>query len=510
MKILQITAIFLSAWFATGLPALAQDGRWLRAETANFIVYADRSETQIREAAQQLEDLDATLRIITNSAAPPAETKLEIYLVRSGELRVFWPGVSSMVRGFYNYGPQSMLAVANYDGAGALAGNQILYHEYAHHFMQHYSPHAYPSWYVEGFAEYISTIYFRHRRVTIGSSSGRAGSLMALGITRTRDLISNEGIRGRMDVERFYATSWLATVYLLNDPDRQQRLRRYVEALGEGQDPTEAFEPSFGMTPADFDRELVALGNGSMSRLSFDLNPTPAEASITRLPASMDNLLVRVARARFVEPSEEGAAELAAEIEGYARSFPNDVFAQLALARAALLRDDTVGARASLESVIAADPNNAEAFYLMARSHMRDAERTEDASARNAALSEARRRLAHGFRVNPNYYPTLYLYARSYQMSDAAMTAEQLAVLERAFVLAPQIGEIRFALARELMMAGRYEDAQFVLRPLMYVPHSERRAEMARTMMAAARDRRPPPALADIARSLKKEEEEGD
>ena len=43
--------------------ASAQDGRWWRAESANFIVYGDVNEEQVRNAIVALEDFDATLRV---------------------------------------------------------------------------------------------------------------------------------------------------------------------------------------------------------------------------------------------------------------------------------------------------------------------------------------------------------------------------------------------------------------------------------------------------------------
>lgn len=95
MKLAQWTAAFvLALWMGSIAPAIAQqgDGRWLRAETASFVVFSQGRESRLREIAQALEDFDATLRALTNLAAPPSDTKVQVYILRNtGELRVVSP-----------------------------------------------------------------------------------------------------------------------------------------------------------------------------------------------------------------------------------------------------------------------------------------------------------------------------------------------------------------------------------------------------------------------------------
>ena len=97
----RLFALFI-AIAALAAPAHAQDGRWLRAESDNFIVYGLMNESQVRQATQSLEDIDRTLRLITNAPRATAQTKLEVYLVRSvDDLRVVWPGMPQDYAGFY-------------------------------------------------------------------------------------------------------------------------------------------------------------------------------------------------------------------------------------------------------------------------------------------------------------------------------------------------------------------------------------------------------------------------
>lgn len=77
-----IASVLLSTAALTGA-ASAQDGRWWRAESANFIVYGDLNEQQVRNAAQSLEDFDLVLRALTRLESRENQNKLEVFLVRN-------------------------------------------------------------------------------------------------------------------------------------------------------------------------------------------------------------------------------------------------------------------------------------------------------------------------------------------------------------------------------------------------------------------------------------------
>lgn len=498
-RMLRAIAIALLAWLSLGASAEAQNRRWMRAETPNFIIYCDRGETILRQAAQQLEDYDTTLRFLTSTNAPPPQAKLEIYLIREAQMQVVWPGASPLVRGFYSATPEIEAAFAIYNDAGQLDRGEILFHEYAHHFMLHYYPDAYPLWYVEGFAEYASTVDITSaRRITVGRPSvARGRSIGLMGLLAGPDLVTPaEGSHNGAWWERYYSTSWIAATWVLSDPNHQRALHAYVAALGRGEDAVQAFQPAFGMTPDSFGDALRAFSRERSQLTSFTLNTPPPAITISTMPPSMDDLLLRVARARLGAAPGPARQALADDIDNYAGAFPNDTYAQLAAARAALLRDDRDAVRSRLTSVLAADDGNAEARYLMGASYVRDAEASEG-EAQDAALHEARRQLARGLRANPDYYPSLYLHARSAQQTGAAMSDNEMNVLARAFELAPQVSTIRLMLVRELMMAQRYDDAGALLRPLLFAPHAPQLATYARRMADAARNHQPPPSWDD-------------
>jgi len=482
-------ALIAAAWAA---PAAAQDGRWWRAESANFIVYGDRDERQVRNAAQALEDFDATLRILTNASAAAAETKLEVYLVRGvGGLRQVWPQVSEDVGGFYVSGSEQIAAFVRYDDRVGLAGNTVLFHEYAHHFMLHYFPNAYPRWYVEGWAEYVSTVQVRQRRAEVGRPSAhRSQWILHGGAIPIENLLAPERMRRQSGTftGQFYAHAWFAALYLANNSERQAGLQHYVRALGAGADPLEAFEPAFGITPEAFERELRAFKRARISVLSVTLPAALAPMEVTRLPRAGDDLLLPLARLRATSMPETERSR--ADIERAAARYPGHPLAQIALARLALEGEDYAAARTHVDAILAADETNAEARYLLAQLILRDA--YDGGGDAYDAVLEARRQLARGFRNDPNHYPTLYLYASTFAGGPGRMEEAPLNVLARAVELAPQADNIRLLLARELIKAEEYGGAVVTLRPLIYAPHGGPDAARARVLFAAAQAREQP------------------
>lgn len=484
-----LLALAALAWAPS---AAAQDGRWMRAESANFIVYGDRGERQVRGAVQALEDFDATLRVVTGARAAAAEAKLEVYLVRNiAGLRQVRPDTSDATGGFYYSGGDQIAAFLIYDEVGASSRHEILFHEYAHHFMHHYFPQAYPRWYVEGFAEYVSTVEFRGRRAIVGRpSEGRSYWVANGAMLPIEHLLMPERVRQTNTfVSEFYAHAWFAAMYVSNRPERKRGLNNYVQALGEGVGAMEAFEPAFGITPEAFERELREFRRGRVTMFSVPLAPDAATMTITRMSRAADQLLLPLARLRAVGVSpEQGGGAFATEVERIAAPHAADPLGQIALARAALLAENNTLARTRLEQILAADETHTEARYLLAQLSLREAMEMNPNDSYQAMLA-VRRQLVRGFRHDPNHFPTLYLYAATFRGQREPMTEDQLNVLARALELAPQADHIRLTLAEELIRANMNDIALATLRPLLYAPHGGGYSERARELFQDARAR---------------------
>ncbi|MBX9747028.1 MAG: hypothetical protein K2X34_09010 [Hyphomonadaceae bacterium] len=485
--VLIITAILSGA-------ASAQDGRWWRAESENFIVYGDINERQVRDAAQALEDFDLVLRALMRLEQRESANKLEVFLVRNIRgLRVVAPQMSDSVGGFYIASGDTIAAFSRYDRELALDRRTILFHEYAHHFMLHYFPSAYPQWYVEGFADYVSTVEISRRRATIGRPSENRSSWLNYG----DDFPIEHLLTPQRAEERtgefwalFYAHSWFAANYLSNTTERLRGLERYVALLGEGGDPIESFQPAFGITPEQFSEELEAFQEDGRSRLlHIDLPADLAPLTITRLPRAADDLLLPLARLRTSSAQVDEADT--AEIVAAAQLHLNDPMARIVLARLAMRQGDNAGAREHLTALFAQAENHPEGRYLMAQIVLEGVSSMSGEEAR-AAIAEARRHLVRSFRQDPNYYPTLYLYAETFANEPFPMGDDQLNVLARALELAPQADHIRLLLARELIRSEEYDTAVAILRPILFSPHATDQSDYVRYLFDAARARTQP------------------
>lgn len=484
----QLGVVFLALAFAT--PAFAQDGRWFRAESPNFVVYGDRDDDQVRRAAQLLEDFDSVLRMLTGAPQVPAETKLDVYLLRGSRgLREVWPTMSAGVGGFYIAGNEQIAVFARYDDRTGLDGNEILFHEYAHHFMLHYFPHAYPRWYIEGWADWVSTVEIatQERHARVGTPSALRSSWLIYDTTIPIEHLLEPDRRPHRDRDfqsQFYAYAWFATMFVQNNAELRPGLQRYITALGDGADEIEAFEPAFGMTPGQFESRLRAFRRARVRTFQLALPNAISNISVSRLPSAADDLLLPLARLRAMS-GRQTPEELEAMAQAASRS-PGHPMAQIVLARVALLQDDFMTARPYLDALLAADENNAEARFLLARIMLEQANDSEDPY---AAVQEARRQLVRGFRANPNHFPTLYYYAATFTGGASPMSQQQLDVLGRALELAPQADGIRLLLARELIISEEYDVAVRILRPLIYAPHGGGDAARARVLFDAAQRR---------------------
>ena len=83
-----ITFVGLITSFLIGAPPAHAE--WRRAESPNFVLYGNLSESQLRERILLLEDFDRLLRRLASSNRP--SPKLHVYVVNGiGDLRMIRP-----------------------------------------------------------------------------------------------------------------------------------------------------------------------------------------------------------------------------------------------------------------------------------------------------------------------------------------------------------------------------------------------------------------------------------
>jgi hypothetical protein len=466
-------AKFLALLGALVVSLVPAHAAWLRAESQNFIVYARDSEADLRETVAKLEDYEQLLRTLMRAQAQPTN-KLRIYLVRgSGELQT----VRQLPReagGVYISGADGIAAVAD---MRASADNPlaVLFHEYAHHFMMQHLGRVFPPWYIEGFAEYLATARFTDRAIEFGHTDpGRARTLAdSARWLPLEQIISGEGRRPQT-AHFFYAQSWLLTHYLLSDPSRVQQLRAYVAALARAEPPGQAFETSFGMTPARMAPHLrrYAFGGLTFMRLPRSSTAAPPQIRIERLPPSADALLLLQA-AMHVGLRDDG--DRLARVRREAARF-TDPFAKRVRAQAEALYGDGALADRLIDELLGVSPNDAELMYFRGMRFL-------------AAFRQARTWVARAHRTDPKDYRAPYRYVQTFSVEPNLVSAQNVEVLLLAHSLAPQVAEIRFAAAQMLVALADYELAEGLLGPLVGTAHETSLTGRARALMDKVRAR---------------------
>jgi hypothetical protein len=480
-----VLALFWSA------PASAE---WRRVESPNFIVYGEGSEGRLRERILLLEEFHRLLVSVTSVDSEAAPNKLAIYIVSGSDDLARVGRVPGSAAGFYTATPYGIAAFV--DAASGGNAQEVLFHEYVHHFMWQYAASAYPPWYVEGFAEYFMPTEFRPNEIHVGlGSASRAWSVLdGRWISMDRVLFGTQNGLSAEQRQRYYSQAWMIVHYFNSSPELKAKLSRYLAAVRRGTAPREAFERETGLTVATLTRALRGyFGDGRIPYRRYTRPAvTPPTVTVTTLPRSANDLLLYEAALRL------GAAQdgLLERVRTAASRHGEDAFARRVLAHAEVMLGDRAVGERLLDALLQTAPNDVELLYLKGMRYLREAEQGDDwdTNARNAA-----RWFGRAHRADANHYQTLYRYAQSLRGRadyDSENTANILAL---AYRLAPQVVEISMNTAAMLIARRDFELAEIILEPLAANPHSESLAQAAQQMLnqaRAARTGQPVPAPA--------------
>jgi hypothetical protein len=469
-------------------------GRWLRFETPNFVIFSSSDEAYSRA---ELIALEGFHNLLTRLMPPASKSALKLNVYMAGNERDFdmaMPGAGgSSVAGFYTGSIEEVIAVTTKRSGGLSVRNTqratdsrtILFHEYAHHYMMANQRVAFPGWYVEGFAEFLSTAEFTDKGVYIGKFTPDRAMWLGQGDwVDIKTFLSKapHELRG-LDVIRFYSQAWLATHYLFNSLERSKGFDRYVSALAAGGDVLGAFEASFGISPEAFDNELRVYRHKG---IQFRLMPgVAADSSIPvaaqRLGRSADDLLMSCAYIRG-RPEPKRAASVVASIRSQAKKYPDDPFAMRSAALAETWYGDLTQSRQIIDALLAIDASNAETLHLSGLCHLRAGYAAQDQD----MIGKARGDFAAAHRRDGTRASSLFRYVECGIYLKGEVDDHLMDALLAAYTLAPQVDSIALMTAQGLMQHRRFGEAVFLLRPLAADVHGGDNAKAAQGMLATA------------------------
>ena len=463
-------------------PASLARAGWLVAETPHFRIHGTVNESRIRQEAAVLEDFHALLELLTGRKVDPDAPRLDIYLVDSrGQMLIVNPRLPDRIAGFYMATSGGILGMSQEPGSGADFARDALLHEYAHHFMMQAGNVALPAWYVEGFAEYLMTADFRPDRIDFGGvNNGRYYVLTNMPWEPLeRVLARSKGV----NMDSFYAQSWLLTHYLNRMEGMAPKRDAYLKKVAAGADPVEAFRTEIDPDLKAFQgrlRNYLAGRTLTFSRMKRK-PPGGFDIRVTALPPVANAALLPLVAVQLPQSAEHDAANMARIRDAVARA-AEDPWARRAMAIAeAAVGDDKLAAD-RLDALLVAAPDDAELLRWRARLY-----RAWDPAISTADLSAARKLLVRAFRAAPNDWLVLSDYVGTFERRTERLPDPVLDVLARAHALAPQERNLAYRTAIHMARAGRYDSARAALGPLVHDPHGGRAMVLERGLLDALR-----------------------
>jgi len=473
-------------WFSLFLAAAPAAAEWLEVSSDHFVIYSDQKETTVKEFAERLERLHASMAHLFGKppTRPGPSNRVTVYVLPSAaKLRKVLGNGNRYIDGVYiPRAGASIALVPKLRGATKFeaTGEIILYHEYAHHFMAaNLTDRPYPRWFTEGFAEFFANVLFREDgSVVIGvAANNRAAELIDAPHVPIRSFLSFDG--GPADSRSrtaFYGQSWVLFHYLLMAPERANQWRHYLQLLEAGKPALEAAEGAFG----------------DLDKLDKDMDYYMRRATLSARVVPGSALTIGPIRVRELRPGEadmmptmiesnvgvtrEKALQLVPEARRVAALHPTDAAVLAVLAQTEFDAGNDDAAIAAADAAVAIDPQQVNAHiqkgYALAH-------KVESGALPKEAWKDVRRQFIKANAVENDHPVPLVHFYLTYVRQGERPTQNAIDGLEWALALAPFDASLRWLVAQEMVAGRRYREAAQTLGPLAYSPHPGKNTEEA-------------------------------
>lgn len=466
------------------LMPMAARAEWREATTPHFLIYSQGSEKSLRQRAERIEALNYLMLRANGIQDDPHPYRVRVYVVGSlADVHRMMDKPRDTVVGFYRPRTEGPVAFIPEGDGNGLAPQIVLFHEYAHHFMLQNFPVAYPPWYIEGFAELVSTASFeRAGTITYGKVADHRSYEFEGRVVNARDMLlkppASEGLN--------YGDSWLLTHYLTFAPERRGQLRAFLSAFNGGASPTEAAK-AFG--------DLGKLSRDVSSYLSaanFGYVPVPIPPSIGQsitvriLPP--DEAAMLPLAMEFTKPMDKAAAQaFLAKVQAATGALPDSVAALKLRAEVEIDSDALDAALATTDRLVALAPNDARARYFRGAALLAKAKADIKAQGgdHEAQLVAARREIVAANKLDAEDPLPLLAFFEVSSMMPGPLPQAAIDALGRAQEIVAQDVRTRLTYASILIARGDKMRAARLLRPLAYSPHGGEAAAAALKMLAS-------------------------
>lgn len=464
-KILACSTLLLS-------PTLAH-AEWHEASSKHFVVYADEDPVELKAYTERLERFDMTLRFITGTPDKPLSPQLRVTVYVVENIAAIQKLIGrSGVAGFYIPRASGPVAfVPKDEGDGKLDGQTILQHEYGHSFMFSAWPSvAFPKWFVEGFAEFVGTSFFRPNGELI---MGKAPAYRAYGVDRistmpAERLLSLSPRDEGMDTQTLYGRGWLLTHYSFLGGNSKPLLD-YIDALNSGKPVAEA-NKAFGNL-STLDAKLNSYGKRTvLGTIAVPVGKVSVgEIAVRKLTAGeAATMKARIYSNRGVD--EKRAVEVVGWARAASAAYPNDHAAQDELAEAEFDAKNYAAAEAAADRALAANPKSVHANIYKGMAQMEIAKAAKDKDP--ARWKSIRSWFIKANKLDTEYPQPLILFYDSFEAAEQPATKGAQDSIVGAYLLAPFDDDLRVKAGKVLLQQNNVKAARVALEKVAFGPHS--------------------------------------
>jgi len=484
-------SLYLSALSAV-IAAAPANAAWNQASSKHFVIYADDKPNRLADFATRLERFDRAARDLLKMDDPVVGdgNRVTIYVFPTvADVQKLANG-DKFLAGFYTGRASGSLAyIGKKNDNSDMGADTILFHEYSHHLMMQQLDQPYPEWYVEGFAEFLSTPKFeKDGSVMIGAPPQHRAWGLFNGDQLSLDSMLGESYGDITKLstelrESVYGRGWLIAHYLTMEPSRSGQLGRYVLEISNGTAPLKSAQDSFGDLK-QLDRDIDKYLHRSTIQ-TFRITPHDAPPTVTVTPLSEGAAAVVQLRGR-IKYGLKGADldQAAAQVRAIEARYPGDELVEATLAEAELDTQHAAAAEAAADRAIKADPKNTEALVLKGRAMADRAEALQDDKARDALFERARETFIAANKLDSEDPEPLMEFYKAFLSEGIRPNANAIAALHYASDLAPQDLGLRLNSAIAYLMENKPQQARTALIPVAYSPHEPGAAAVARRMIA--------------------------
>lgn len=488
---LALIAALMLAQAAAPAPTITVTGQhkrpgheWTRAQSRHFTVISDRRRGDVAELIRRMESFHAMLRMALG--LPPQEPepapRTTLYFLSderdlpdpTGNQPMYGIGLyAACSEGVAGFGVDMLYVAAPgkaLDKQPENEGLTYIYQAYARHFWYRHSRARSPLWFVEGFAQYMSSARLEQDDAIIGMApetleklATRTGTYQLtyadVLLGKRKDLLAT-GDRAAVKTE-FSARAWVLTHWILSSPANQARARSYFEAVNKGEAAVAAFKRIFGLSPGALDDMLWRYAS-SLQAQRLRLKDIPDTAALFNDYDKGEGAGLLLDAALRSCPAAHQAARLAGAARQLAADHPASQTAAMAALHAQVLFGDPGAAVATLVRSVAKDTD---AHYWLGRARLALAQRNGDA----AMLKQARVDLMQAATMDLTNAPAAYAYYRASLLANVLDEDAQGAILA-AYQAEPEVDAYTWQAGLLYAMLGRKEEANALFHALASEP----------------------------------------